>query len=65
MEYIGNDYINQTIDEKYITGDADDYEKFKALHDIVCHTYFLRDSYFNSSVKPYSYFKFRKYFRSS
>ncbi len=40
------------------------YEKFKALHDIVCHTYFLRDSYFNNSVKPYSYFKFRKYFRT-
>ena len=40
------------------------YEKFKALHDIVCHTYFLRDSYYNNSVKPYSYFKFRKYFRT-
>lgn len=40
------------------------YEKFKALHDIVSHTYFLKDSYFNNTVKPYSYYKFRKYFRT-
>ncbi len=40
------------------------YEKFKDLHDIVCHTYFLKDSYFSNAVKPYSYFEFRKYFRS-
>ncbi len=40
------------------------YEKFKELHDIVCHTYFLKDSYFNNTVKPFSYYKFRKYFRT-
>ena len=40
------------------------YEKFKSLHDIVCHTYFLKDFYSGTTVKPYSYFKFWKQFRT-
>ena len=40
------------------------YEKFETLHNIVCHTYFLRETYFSNSLKSCSYFKFAKYFRT-
>jgi hypothetical protein len=37
------------------------YEKYAALHQILTHTYFLRESYFNTRLKDYTYAKFRKY----
>lgn len=66
--YLGQDFelYDYIIWEMLITCTAIllHYEKFKALNEIVCHTYFLKDSYFSSTVKPYSYYKFRKYFRA-
>lgn len=40
------------------------YEKYAALHQILTHTYFLRESYFNTQVKNFTYAKFRKYFHT-
>ncbi len=40
------------------------YEKYQALHDILCHTYFLRKSCFEGTVESHSYFKFRPKFRT-
>lgn len=41
------------------------FEKFKELHDILCHTYFLRNSYFeNYELQPKDYSTFRKYMRT-
>lgn len=40
------------------------YEKYKELHDVLCHTYFLRESYFEgSNIKEKNYSFFRKYAR--
>lgn len=40
------------------------YEKYSALHQILTHTYFLRQSYFDARVKNFTYAKFRKYCRT-
>lgn len=37
------------------------YEKYSELHLLLKHTYFLKTSYFDISVTPFSYLKFRKY----
>lgn len=40
------------------------YEKFKELHDVLCHTYFLREDYFEgANIKENNYSSFRKYAR--
>lgn len=41
------------------------YEKYRELHDVLCHTYFLRESYFEgSNIKESNYSCFRKYTRT-
>lgn len=41
------------------------YEKYKELNEILCNTYFLRDSYLEgSAVKTRTFATFRKYFRT-
>ena len=41
------------------------YEKYRELHDVLCHTYFLRESYFEgSNIKEFNFSHFRKYTRT-
>lgn len=37
------------------------YEKYLELYRILSHTYFLKENYFNNSLKAYNYTKFRAY----
>ncbi len=39
------------------------YEKFKEIHDILIHPYFIRRDFFNPDVEAFNYFKFRPVFR--
>lgn len=41
------------------------YEKFREIHDILCHTYFLRDSFFEgANITSKNFTQFRHYFQS-
>jgi len=40
------------------------YEKYSALHQILTHTYFLKESYYGTKVKDCTYAKFRKLCRT-
>lgn len=40
------------------------HERYREIHDILCHTYFLKESPGSSSVKERSYVRFREYFRT-
>lgn len=40
------------------------YEKYEHLHKMLVHTYFLRENYYTSTLKPCNYTKFRTYCRT-
>lgn len=40
------------------------YERFRELHQILIHTYFLRDNYFVQTLKTNNFLTFRKYFKT-
>ena len=37
------------------------YEKYKELHELLTHTYFLKENFFGGSLKAFNYTKFRAY----